>query len=216
MNILKSIVFALIAIIFLNSCSNDKDLSDNVDSTTMKSNENEEVTGIAVSAYLEDFYGEALSFIKREEIVNEDDELIIISSYQSPINSNIEIFATSNKQTGDIIDHVQLNWETQIAEITDVYWGDIETSDLSVEGIEFIQGDDFIQAAFDQSQEQQNVVAKSRVRGFGWTCGPVVDLPGGSFRTCCHRIFWRRTQPCNQYGSGSLPGRNARIVNISQ
>ncbi|WP_405378005.1 hypothetical protein [Nonlabens sp. Asnod3-A02] len=148
--------------------------------------------------------------------MSEGDSELIITSFVHPTNSNIEVFTTSNVNTGDIVDFIEIDWDLNEAQITNVYWEEKEVSDLSVEGIEFSQGEDFIDIALAQAEEQQSYQINSRVRGFGWTCGPVVESPGGNFRTCCHRIFWRRTQPCNQYGAGHLPGKNPRIVSISQ
>lgn len=217
MKILKQgIVIASLAALFY-SCSNDSienATEQNIEITSKSISEDSEITA---SQYFENKFNEVPTLIANTEIVEIERGSIGLSKFQIGENTQLELFATINLESGNIIHAIEIDWTSNSWTINEVYWNETENGSLTADGIDISQGDDLISIAQSNSAaEQQNYAPKFRVRGFGWTCGPVVESLGGNYRTCCHRLFWRRTKPCDQYGTGSLPGRNPRIISVNR
>lgn len=194
------------------SCTKDTQVNeDSVSSNFSKSVE--EDSEISAHAFIENLYNENPTLLESLELVDEYDNSFFLSKFEISGISDSELFATIDTESNSIKLFIEINWSEGYASMTDVYWNQTETFVID-ENSEIIQGVDLMAAAQQGSTNSQTTASKFRNRGFGWTCGPVVDLPGGSFRTCCHRLFWRTTKPCDQYGSDKLPGRNPRIVSL--
>ncbi|PQJ31051.1 hypothetical protein BST92_03525 [Nonlabens arenilitoris] len=207
----------LLTVISLYSCTQDNmDSNSRADSQilTKSISEDSEITAMQ---YFENSHGVVPTLLETTEIIEVERGTIGLSKFQIQENTQLELFATINLTSGNIIHAIEIDWSANTWNMKDVYWNEIESGLLNADGFEINQGDDLISIAeINSAAEQQNYTTNSRVRGFGWTCGPVVESPGGNYRTCCHRLFWRRTKPCDQYGTGALPGRNPRIISVNR
>lgn len=214
MKSVKLLFLLIVALVITVGCSNENDSISNSENLSKSINEDSEITA---TQYIENEYGLVPTLIESTEIIEVERGNMGLIKYQIGENTDLEVYATSNLSTGNIIHAIEINWATNEWNMTDVYWNEVETGLLDADGVEINQGDDLIDIAeINSAAEQQNYEPKFRVRGFGWTCGPIVESPGGNYRTCCHRLFWRRTKPCDQYGTGNLPGSNPRIISINR
>lgn len=198
------------------SCSKESvhtDAEENINNSSLFKSSNINVSK-SINSYLNNRFGENLVANDQEDMLDDENNAITLTSFIDPDELGNEIFTVSNKDTGEIVDFIYIDWNEGTIELTDAVTDEQEIHSLGGPSVEIEEGSDFMDITIAESNNSQTTTYGNGPRGFGWTCGPVVDLLGGSFRTCCHRIFWQLTQGFDQYGTGDLPGSNPKLVSI--
>jgi hypothetical protein len=112
-------------------------------------------------------FDQSLIVLDAENMLDEEGNPITLTSFEDPEKIGNEIFTVSNKNSGERIDFIGMDWNQGTIELTSVQDDEMEIHSLSDPEVEIEQGDVFLQISIGSSNDQQQLVTNVRFRGFG-------------------------------------------------